>query len=79
MNMVKNEIVLWYPYSNARCGGKTYLGNARLKTFFLVWTPSLIYKNMHKNHCVQFEISPRTGVMVTNIMHTKDSNMSGQF
>ena len=32
---------------------------------------------MHKNHCVQFEISPTTGVMVTNIMHTKDSNMLG--
>ena len=29
----------------ARCpagrGGETYLGNARLKTFFFIWTPSL--------------------------------------
>ena len=33
----------------ARCpaarGGKTYLGNARLKSFFFIWTPSLTIAN----------------------------------
>ena len=36
-------------------GGKTYLGNARLKTFFFIWTPSLTEWNLETRTCMEVD------------------------